>query len=83
MKRIILSFIAGVVLTFVVLTYKGNEYVQSVIDTSPHPLFSTHYEQVFIEGDEMPGIGASKEKPDVAQVWYDTSDHNYHIKYVR
>ena len=40
-----------------------------------------HLEKVYVEGDEMPGIGGDEEQPDTCVIWYSNIDQNVHIEY--
>lgn len=38
-------------------------------------------DRVVIDGDEIPGIGADKIKPDTCYAYYNQRDHRIHISY--
>lgn len=39
-------------------------------------------DRVRIDGNEMPGIGATKDKPDTVLAYYDKADQATHITYL-
>lgn len=43
------------------------------------PIHNSHIERIYVEGDEMPGIGGSDDQPDTCYGWYDQRDNMIHM----
>lgn len=55
--------------------------ILSILITSCKSSFITRRDRVRIEGDELPGIGGTKEKPDTVIMYYDKGHHIIVLKY--
>lgn len=55
--------------------------ILSILIISCKSNYITRRDRVRIDGDELPGIGASKEKPDTVIMYYDNGHHIIVLKY--